>query len=302
MVKQIAKFIFNSLGYSLVKKAKPQTKGFSIIKVGKFDIQIRNDNGLRYDYVYCKQYGQQLTRLTALLKTQYPDMQAVDIGANIGDSAALIKSGADVPVICIEGDESLVDIFAKNTTQFKGISLVKTFLSDEVGEQNCEYTKEGHNLTIKPSGGSASSVLTKFSSIDNLYAASLLNNNCKLMKVDTEGFDLKILRGGTYFMQQVKPVLLFEFNRENLANVETDAFSIFPSLLNQGYSKILFYENNGTFMFSADLANQHFIKQVYNYVDGKTSVVPYLDIIAFSAGDDVLADAFIDIEEKNRTT
>jgi FkbM family methyltransferase len=224
----------------------------------------------------------------------------IDIGANQGDSAALIKSGADVPVICVEGDDSLIDQFKANTAQFRNILLLKIFLSDQAVELDCEHANVGHNLTLTPAGRSKKSVLTRFTSLDNLYTEDLINDNCKLLKIDTEGFDLKIMRGGDHFIKKIKPVILFEMNRENLASTESDPFSIFQWLLDRSYNSILFYESDGRFMFSSQLTNQDQLRQIYYYADGKSAKVRYLDIVVFHESDDTLATEFIAFEEMHR--
>jgi FkbM family methyltransferase len=295
-MKQLIRKAFNLLGYSLVKNIKPLTEGTSTVKVGNFELQLSNGNGLKECYWYSKEYGASLTRLTSVLNNHFADFSAVDIGANQGDSVALIKTGADVPVISVEGDGTLAESYASNTARFKNVQLIKTFLSDQDVEMDCTYTKVGHNLTIVPSKKSNGSTLTKFFSIDYLYQNKVLNDSCKLLKIDTEGFDLKIIRGGDKFITSVKPAILFEFNRENLEVVETEPFSIFPWLLNHNYNTILFYESDGRFMFSSTLSDQKFMKQLFDYVDGKNAKIYYMDIIAFHADDDKAADELIAVE------
>lgn len=299
-MKQLIRKAFNLLGYSLVKNIKHLTEGTSTVKVGNFELQLANGNGLKECYWYSKEYGASLTRLTSVLNNHFANLSAVDIGANQGDSVALIKTGADVPVISVEGDGTLAESYASNTARFNNVQLIKTFLSDQDVEMDCTFTKVGHNLTIVPSKKSSGSTLTKFSSIDYLYQNKVLNDSCKLLKIDTEGFDLKIIRGGDKFITCVKPAILFEFNRENLEVVETDPFSIFPWLLNHTYKTVLFYESDGRFMFSSTLSNQKFMKQLFDYVDGKNAKIYYMDIIAFHADDDKVADELIAVEEQHR--
>jgi FkbM family methyltransferase len=300
MIKKITKSLFRMLGYSLVKNIKPDPGEFSVVRVGRFDIRINNQSGLKYCYEHCRDYGAQLSKLTQVLKTHFSDLQVIDVGANQGDSVALIKSGADVPVISIEGDESLTDQFAKNTAQFKNITLIKTFLSEDTEELDCEHAHVGHNLTLTPTQNSSKSRLTKFMNIDMLYANSVLNDHCKLLKIDTEGFDLKIIRGAGDFIRHIKPVILFELNRENLAVTEKDPFSIFHWLLDQSYDTVLFYESDGRFMFSSNLDNHTFLRQIYDYADGYHAKIRYLDIVAFHKDDDRLAGEYINFEEIHR--
>ena len=107
MIKKIIHFIFKTLGYRLVKITLHSDSQTSNVKVGKYDLAISNNNAIKYCYEYCKDYGGQLSRLTAILSDHYPLIEVLDIGANLGDSVALIKSGKDVPIISIEGDKTI---------------------------------------------------------------------------------------------------------------------------------------------------------------------------------------------------
>jgi FkbM family methyltransferase len=300
MIKDVVKKVFNSLGFTVTRYKKPGTNPYNVVRVGKFDVEINARSGLEYCYKHCADYGAQLMRLTAFLSQTYKDLKVIDIGANQGDSVALIKSGADVPVISVEGDNKLFDIHSKNTAQFKNITLVKTFLSDAAAELDCNYLDSGNNLAIIPGERSAKSVLTKFTSIDELYSEKVFDVQCKLLKIDTEGFDLKIIRGSENFITAVKPVILFEYNRDNLSAVESDPFSIFSWLEKRSYNTILFYESDGRFMLSTTLSNHKLLKQLYDYVDGKNAKIYYLDIIAFHSDQDELANEFVQREEGHR--
>jgi FkbM family methyltransferase len=300
MIKRTFRNLLNSLGYSVHKIPKPDPDGFALVQVGDFEIRINNKSGLKYCYEHCKDYGAQLLRLTSFLNSRYPDLEVIDIGANQGDSVALIKSGADVPVISVEGDETIIDQFKHNTAQFNNVTLLKTFLSDSETELACSYTKIGHNLTIDPAQNGAGTALTKFLSVNSLYAGSVINDRCKLLKIDTEGFDLKIIRGADIFLNAVTPVILFEFNRDNLQVTETAPFEIFSWLLEHAYDQILIYESDGRFMFSSNLKDQRFLRQLFDYFDGNQAKIYYIDLVVFHSRDELLANDFIMAEEKHR--
>lgn len=50
-------------------------------------------------------YSDNLRRLAAAAAAKYADLVVVDIGANVGDSVALVRAAApDAPILCVEGD------------------------------------------------------------------------------------------------------------------------------------------------------------------------------------------------------
>ena len=98
--------IFNRLGYVIVKlPPKPgETSGTAVVLVGGRKIKIHKKNPLYEAYQKNPELNSLIGIGARMVKERFPDSWAVDVGANIGDTLALIKAKADMPVICIEGD------------------------------------------------------------------------------------------------------------------------------------------------------------------------------------------------------
>src|SRR5437763_793435 len=72
-------------------------------RIGRFELTLPYDHRID-DY----QKGHRLTdaalgEIARIAAGKYPDMTAIDIGANIGDTVAAICRHIDVPVLCVEG-------------------------------------------------------------------------------------------------------------------------------------------------------------------------------------------------------
>ena len=52
------------------------------------------------------------------------------MGTNFGDSVAIAKSVADIPVLCVEGDELTFSLLEQNVRQSEGFSIHKLFLGE----------------------------------------------------------------------------------------------------------------------------------------------------------------------------
>lgn len=64
-------------------------------------------------------------------------MTLIDVGANVGDTIAVVKTEVDVPVIGVEGDEVTFSYLEKNSKQFNNnTNVVKTFLGEKSEELN----------------------------------------------------------------------------------------------------------------------------------------------------------------------
>lgn len=53
--------------------------------------------------------------------------------------------------------------------------------------------------------------------LDRLAAAGQIPNGCSVIKIDTDGYDLKVLQGGTAFLRRERPIILGEFAAQCLS-------------------------------------------------------------------------------------
>ena len=93
-----------------------------------------------------------------------------------------------------------------------------------------------------------------------------------------------------------KPVLFLEYDRFLLSNVNDDGLSTLFMLENIGYETIIYYDNFGRFMLSAELSNKELIEQLHFYTDDKKSAFHYYDICVFHQQDKQLANDIIKTE------
>src|ERR1700750_901372 len=81
------------------------------IQVGRYSIQIPSQSPLSAWYSH---QAAELGRLTTLVKKKFSFLAVVDIGANVGDTACIIKTAEEVPILCIEGDEYIFGFLQRN--------------------------------------------------------------------------------------------------------------------------------------------------------------------------------------------
>jgi len=232
------------------------------------------------------------------VQSKYPGLRVIDVGANLGDTAAVIKSYADVPIICIEGDEHSYVLLEHNTRAFKEVTCIQAFLGARGETSQVVVEKEGWNTTLVPSNGEGREL--SFVTLDSLLAATTASKNCKLLKIDTEGFDGAIIRGASTLIEQTKPVTLFEYNRNCMGRIGEDGLSTFRLLEAMGYRAVMFYESTGRFMLSTTLSSHDLIDQLHEYVDGYNASMGYMDVCVFHTEDDDLAQGFIAAERAFR--
>jgi FkbM family methyltransferase len=299
--RTLANKLFGPLGLAIVR-VEPQAWFCSKVMtttVGRFSIQVPAINPISTHYSRHPDYMGQLGRLTSLLKKKYPRLAAIDIGANVGDTACIIKSAADIPLLCIEGDGFTFGFLEKNIRQFQNTAAHNFFLGEKTGGITAAFEKSGWNATIKP-GKNPSSKKINILSLDDFLAKQPGVENFKLLKIDTEGFDCSIIRGGAKFIQQVHPIITFEYNRENMDAIGENGLTTLSMLAGFGYSHAIFHDANGRFMSSIKLSDQNLITDLHEYADGRKGGIYYYDITVFSEADSDVAYMFAEQERSFR--
>jgi FkbM family methyltransferase len=270
-------------------------------KVGRFVIQVPGINPAFSYFETNQEFVSQLGRLTSLVRKKYPAMAAIDIGANVGDTACIIKTAEDVPLLCVEGDDKSFEFLQKNLAQFQNATAHKLFLGEKTDTISASLACAGFNTTILPGLASASaSKSIKLMKFDDFIVTQPGWENYKLMKIDTEGFDCAILRGSKKFIRQVSPVIFFEYNRQSMELIGESGIDTLFQLAELGYSRIMFHDDRGRFVGTTTLSDRETIRDWHDYADGKNSEIYYLDITVFHEHDTDLALEYLAAERAHR--
>ncbi len=301
-IKNSVNWTLAPLGLSIERKRKrPWHWPNSIleIKVGRYVIQVPGINPVFWYYQENPGFVGQLGLLTALVSEKYPRTAAIDIGANVGDTACLIKTAADIPLLCIEGDDKSFDFLQRNIAQFQNTTAHKLFLAEKTDTISASLACAGWNTTILPSS-TASAKAIQVMRFDDFIVTQPGWENFKLLKIDTEGFDCPIIRGATKFIRQVCPVIFLEYNRQSMALIGEPGIDTLFLLAELGYSHIAFHDSKGRFICSANLADREKIRDLHDYADGKNSEIYYLDITVFHERDTDIALKYVEAERTRR--
>lgn len=299
------KWFLGRFGFEL--RRKPEKSPFETaemindvtVKIAGFDFVINSNNPLHNWYTKFPDYNAELVRVAEAVFKKYPEMGVIDIGANVGDTLALIKRKLDVKFVCVEGDPFIYKYLKRNSVQFNNTVTLNFFLGDQNGEAVFITEKEGWNTTLIPvqdSAGLKISIVTFDKIMGNIH--NILDY--KLFKTDAEGFDTKIIRGALGFIRKVKPVICMEYNRENMDKISENGLLTLNLLADIGYETILIYESMGRFILSASLSDKKLIKQLHEYIEGKKAAISYFDFCLFHKCDDDIAASFVALEEKMR--
>lgn len=136
----------------------------------------------------------------------------VDIGANVGDTAAFIRAETSVPILSIEGDGRFFALLERNASRLGDVELERAYV-EAPGHKTLAQILGEHPRFARPS----------------------------LLKIDTDGMDIAILEANLDLLARERPVLFFEYDPHFGARPE-----IFDRLRDAGYTRAEWYENTGT--------------------------------------------------------
>lgn len=289
---------FIGIGIHRVERKKEILDGTITTAFGRYSIQIPLLNPLSTYYSDHPDYTGHLGRITSLLNAKYPAMSAIDVGANVGDTACIIKMAADIPIICVEGDPFTFGFLRKNMEQFRDVTTYCLFLGEKSGPISATLDKAGWNTTLLPNDSRDSQSIDVMA-LDDFLASKPESPSIKLLKIDTEGFDCQIIRGALNFLRAL-PVVTFEYNRENMDKIGERGIDTLFMLNEIGYRRIAIHDSAGRFLCSTLLSERNLLQDLHDYADGKNGDIYYYDLTVFSSADEDVAMKFIEGERNRR--
>jgi FkbM family methyltransferase len=301
MIEAFIKALFRQFGFQVTRLARQSgfTNSEAPLQFGPYKISTNNEM-LRQSYANHPENNRVITRLVSVLHGEGNPCSVIDIGANCGDSAALAKCGGATSILCIEGDPKLRETLHLNVDQLGDVTVRSTFLGESRGKIVASVEKAGWNSTLVTAVITATKQTIDIDTLDNLANDWSALNCLRLIKCDAEGCDVQILFGGRSTLSNRQPVLLFEYNREAMAQIGESGFRIFSFLRGLNYETTLFYDAFGRFLCAGSLEDVEFLRDLHDYADGKSGKVYYYDVVTFSKNDAFLAQRFLELERQHR--
>lgn len=218
--------------------------------VGRHTIRLPRGSQLKNFLHYYRRYDFALGAIAATIATKYSDFSAIDIGANVGDTAAIISREHDFPVLCIEGDSALLPLLRANARRIGlHIEIEETFVGAQGDVVDLDATRGGGlNATlIAPADGASGRRLPTLADILERHPRF---RKAKLLKIDTEGYDFRIIESSLDFLAAAKPIIFFEYDPSFHSADPRSGITTIQMLLKIGYSGAVVYDNHGNFMLS----------------------------------------------------
>ncbi len=237
------------------------------------------------------QYSKNLGRIAKEVLSKYEDSGIVDIGANIGDTVAILRSQTHCPILCIDGDDQFFKILQKNTARTEDIYIEHAFIYSATEEVAGNLISDRGTARLVQTNTHKSLQARVLSEV---LAAHPEFPTPKLVKIDTDGLDPYIVQSEIDLFARLKPVIFLEYD-PHLFNQHGDSgFDLFEKLQDIGYAYAVVYENTGEYLASVDLSNKRLLADIHHLYSGRNGV-RYSDIGMFHKQD---ADIFHAVRQR----
>lgn len=168
-------------------------------------------------------------------------VHVVDVGAAVGDTALLLvdrcRSAMD-RLDCFEGDETFYDILCHNIEDHPFIRAHRVMLGAERGVIP-SLVRSQHEGTAMPGGAESVPGTTLDEAIGD--------GRPDVVKVDTDGWDGRILAGARALLAAHRPSVIFEWHPCLCRVAGTDDDEAFEVLTSQGYDRFVLFDKYGAF-------------------------------------------------------
>jgi FkbM family methyltransferase len=192
-------------------------------------------------------YGLNLIELVRLLAEQDVDsgpIHVVDVGANVGDSAAQILAALDARVLCIEGDPYWASFLRRNLGNDRRVVIEEAFLvvTEEASVTVDSFRSPGTTRFTESEAGIEVAAV----SVDALRHRHPEFDSVRVVKSDTDGLDPVLVPALARAWSECSPVLFFEFHPALArASGNSDPGALWDELADLGYSHLAVWESGG---------------------------------------------------------
>ncbi|WP_254014306.1 FkbM family methyltransferase [Limnofasciculus baicalensis] len=224
-------------------------------------------------------YDTALPRICKFVKEKQGHLTLIDVGANIGDTVSLITDLVTGSFLCIEPDKKYFELLVRNTENIQNVTVENVLVSEEEESSNISLVQVRGTAYISASENGDISTDWETTTIDKLAEKHQDFLKTNIVKIDTDGYDYKVIRGAKKLMSESNPVLFFELSPNHLTSVGEEPISIFDYLFKMGYSQAMFYDCLGYPLAILETNKWETLSQVLHYASIKKHF--YYDVLLF---------------------
>ena len=187
------------------------------------------------------EYGQNLPRLAAALAARDGGpIVAIDIGANVGDSALQMLAAAPVKILCVEGDQVFLDFLHTNVDDIDDVAVEPALLLPYADDVSMAPVRAGGTTRFEP--GQSQNTLPTVTTAE-LRTRHPDFDQVRLVKSDTDGYDVTLVPAVARTWADTKPVLFFEYTHDLTRLAGYDPLVVWSELADLGYRHVRVWDN-----------------------------------------------------------
>ena len=274
-IARFRKFVLSRAYWVLRRFSDPIVR----VKVRDHYLYVNASHALPQYTAHFPYYDTALPRLCAFLKRKRGYLTLIDVGANVGDSVSSVASKVSGTFLCIEPDTKYINLLKMNVEDIDNVTVEPVLVSDVEEELPVDFVRtRGTSHLVRPSGENRSHSMV--TTVDKLVQKHPAFSKTNIIKVDTDGYDYKVIRGCNALIREANPAIYFELSPEHLKLVAgEDPISIFGYLSERNYSQALFYDSTGFPLMNMKTTETATISMLLNYASIKGGF--YYDVLLF---------------------
>lgn len=267
-------------------------------KIGRYEITLLPEHQLGKYREMWKRYDRALGEIANILWRSYPGFTAIDIGANVGDSAALICNKYDIDILCVEGSNKFLPLLKENTSCFSSrVEIHPAFLGTPLIEELAEIESQYGTASIASKINSFEDKNSEHNTLADILKLHPHYSGFKLLKTDTDGMDFFIIKDSLNVIENAKPVIFFEYDLNFRNDAREQSAYVINELVKLGYKYFVVYDNFGNILTTVDCNYSRRFEELNDYLISNRkngAVVYYYDVCAVNEIDKQLVEIIVD--------
>jgi len=217
-------------------------------------------------------YDSIIERISSYIRATYGTLNYIDIGANIGDTILFTNPQSNDRFLAIEASKTYYEYLLVNTKLLHNINTINSICSSSDSEVSINIHHSGGTARILHTNG----IVSYQHSLDTIVN-DLLFVNVNLIKIDTDGYDLEIIKGAINTITNMKPTILFECDDFGDERFIDNLIEVFDILKIAGYKNALLYDNRGYLYSEINFCNPESYK--YSIIHKLLTNCYYFDVL-----------------------
>lgn len=199
-------------------------------------------------------YADNLVDIAVRMGELEGSVNLLDVGANVGDSTLFVLDKVPGTAVCLEPNPRWHPYLENNLAHRPGVAIEPSVLvapgtdtSLTLGVRSADL---GSSIVVREETGTGGlpAIAT-----DELLARYPQLADVRLIKSDTDGYDIMLVSAYLQTFLSSLPVIFFEFDPRptRLTTPECDPRALWPELVDAGYRTAVVWDNTGNFLFAA---------------------------------------------------